>query len=213
MHVCSNKWRDPLQIGDNQTNLKNEIYMSASWYSAASILFNLWSPWVLGGHNRVKHFYICFNGENLWKSFQKPTEPKRVQIYWQGDLMAIKKINIACVHRRNISQYDLCERCGPWVSCRFYFHNSSRQTVIHSLTKLFLDTYSPSRFTSLSKIPLGSALIWLLSRYLNNSMFHVNSLDFVSSHLLNKLSRTQLDLLHTVKLIFFFMNRWHFSYH
>jgi hypothetical protein len=31
--------------------------------------------------------------------------------------MAIKKSNIACVHRRNISQYDSGERCGPWASC------------------------------------------------------------------------------------------------
>jgi hypothetical protein len=95
--------------------------MNASWYGAESILFNLWSPVVLGGHNRVKYFYICFDGENLWKSFQKPTEPKtKVQIYWQGDLMAIKKSNVACVHRQNISQYDSGERCCPWASC-FHF--------------------------------------------------------------------------------------------
>jgi hypothetical protein len=31
--------------------------------------------------------------------------------------MAVKKINVACVHRRNISQYDSGERCGPWASC------------------------------------------------------------------------------------------------
>jgi hypothetical protein len=31
--------------------------------------------------------------------------------------MAIKKSNVACVHRRNISQYDSGERCGPWASC------------------------------------------------------------------------------------------------
>jgi hypothetical protein len=95
--------------------------MSASWYSAESFFFlNLWSPGVIGGHNRVKHF---FNGENLWKSFQKPTEPKKVQIHWQGYLMAIKKSNIACVHRRNISQYDSGERCGPWASCLSYTFN------------------------------------------------------------------------------------------
>jgi hypothetical protein len=39
------------------------------------------------------------------------------EIYWQCDLMAIKKNNIAYVHRRNISQYDSGERCGPWASC------------------------------------------------------------------------------------------------
>jgi hypothetical protein len=35
----------------------------------------------------------------------------------QGDLMAIKKSNFACVYMRNISQYDSGERCGPWASC------------------------------------------------------------------------------------------------
>jgi hypothetical protein len=29
------------------------------------------------GHNRVKHFYICFNGESLWKYLQETTEPKQ----------------------------------------------------------------------------------------------------------------------------------------
>jgi hypothetical protein len=37
--------------------------------------------------------------------------------------MAIKKINVACVHRQNISQYDSGERCDPWTSC-FNFHRS-----------------------------------------------------------------------------------------
>jgi hypothetical protein len=31
--------------------------------------------------------------------------------------MAKKKSNFACVQRRNISQYDSGERCGPWASC------------------------------------------------------------------------------------------------
>jgi hypothetical protein len=39
------------------------------------------------------------------------------EIYWQCDLMAIKKSNVACVHRRNISQYYSGERYGPWASC------------------------------------------------------------------------------------------------
>jgi hypothetical protein len=39
------------------------------------------------------------------------------EIYWQCDLMAMKKSNVACVHRRTISQYDSGERCGPWASC------------------------------------------------------------------------------------------------
>jgi hypothetical protein len=61
-------------------------------YSAESILFNFWSHGVSGGHNREKHFYICFNGENLRKSLQETTEPeKKNPIYWQADLMAIKK--------------------------------------------------------------------------------------------------------------------------
>jgi hypothetical protein len=52
------------------------------------------------------------------KIFKKnPQSQNKVQIYWQGDLMAIKKNNVACVHRRNISQYDSGERCGPWASC------------------------------------------------------------------------------------------------
>ena len=29
----------------------------------------------------------------------------------------IKKSNVACVQRWNISQYDSGERCGPWASC------------------------------------------------------------------------------------------------
>jgi hypothetical protein len=48
--------------------------------------------------------------ENLLKN---PQSQKKVEIYWQGDLMAIKKSNVACVQRRNISQYDSGERCGP----------------------------------------------------------------------------------------------------
>jgi hypothetical protein len=42
------------------------------------------------------------------------------EIYWQCDLIGIKKSNVACVHRRNISQYDSGERCGPgplvWIN-------------------------------------------------------------------------------------------------
>jgi hypothetical protein len=39
------------------------------------------------------------------------------EIYRQCDLMAIKKNNVARVHRRNITQCDSGERCGPWASC------------------------------------------------------------------------------------------------
>jgi hypothetical protein len=53
----------------------------------------------------------------IFEDIQKPTEPKKVQIYWQGDLMTIKKSNVACIHRQNISQYDSDERCGPWAFC------------------------------------------------------------------------------------------------
>jgi hypothetical protein len=38
--------------------------------------------------------------ENLFKN---PQSQKKIQIYWQGDLMAIKKSTVACVHKRNIS--------------------------------------------------------------------------------------------------------------
>jgi hypothetical protein len=59
----------------NHSSIKTQIYRSASWYSAESILFNSWSPGVMRGHNIGKHFYIGFNGENLWKSLQETTEP------------------------------------------------------------------------------------------------------------------------------------------
>ena len=90
----------------NHNTIKAQIYTIAFWYSAESILFNSWSLGVMRSHNRVKHIYICFNGDNLWKSLQETTEPRKVQIYLQGDLMAIKKSNFACVYMQNISQYN-----------------------------------------------------------------------------------------------------------
>jgi hypothetical protein len=39
----------------NHSTIKAQIYMSASLYSAESILFNSWSLGVMRGHNRVKH--------------------------------------------------------------------------------------------------------------------------------------------------------------
>jgi hypothetical protein len=51
---------------------------------------------------------------------------KKVKIYWQGDLMAIKKSNVACLHRKNISQYDSGERCGLWASCLEMFRHFSK---------------------------------------------------------------------------------------
>jgi hypothetical protein len=101
----------------NHSTIKAQTLMSASWFSTESISFNSWSLGVMKGHDRVKHFYICFNGENLWKSLQETTEPKKVQIYFQGDLVAIKKSNFACINMRNITHYDSGERCSPWASC------------------------------------------------------------------------------------------------
>jgi hypothetical protein len=130
IQVYSNEGPNPFQRGDNHksarvvsfkyfllmnhSTIKAQIYTSASWYSAELILFN--SPGVMRDHNRVKHIYICFNGENLWKSLQDTTEPKKVQIYLQCDLMAIKKSNFECFYIRNISQYDWGEWCSPWSS-------------------------------------------------------------------------------------------------
>jgi hypothetical protein len=45
----------------NHSTMKAQIYTSASLYSAESILFNSWFLGVMKVHNRVKHFYICFN--------------------------------------------------------------------------------------------------------------------------------------------------------
>jgi hypothetical protein len=41
--------------------------------------------------------------ENLFKKHK--WAKKKVQIYLQGDIMAIKKSNFACVYMQNISQY------------------------------------------------------------------------------------------------------------
>jgi hypothetical protein len=46
--------------------------------------------------------------------------------------MAIKKSNVACVQRRNISQYDSGERCGPWASCL------SMSTAYNVIMKIFM---------------------------------------------------------------------------
>jgi hypothetical protein len=91
IQMYSNDGSSPLQREDNHNNwvgsfkysllmnhstIKAQIYTSDLLYSA--ILFNSWSLGVMRGHNRVKHFYICFNG----------------------------KSNFACVYVQNISQYD-----------------------------------------------------------------------------------------------------------
>jgi hypothetical protein len=57
-------------------------------------------------------------------NLQETTEQKKVQIYLQGDLMAIKKNNFADVYMRNISQYDSGERCGPWASCFIMYYRT-----------------------------------------------------------------------------------------
>jgi hypothetical protein len=98
----------------NHCTIKAYIYTSVSRYCAESILRNSWSQVVIRDHNSVKHIYICFNGENLWKSLQDTTELKKVTL--QSDLMAIKRSNFACVYMRNLIQYDWCEQCGPWAS-------------------------------------------------------------------------------------------------
>jgi hypothetical protein len=40
--------------------------------SAESILFNISSSGVMRGHNWVKHFFICFNGEVFENLLKKP---------------------------------------------------------------------------------------------------------------------------------------------
>jgi hypothetical protein len=98
----------------NHSYIKAQIYVSASWYSAESILFNSLSPGVMRGHDSVKHLYIYFSWENLWKSLQDT-------MYWalQGDLMAIKKSNFACVNLyvkiRKISKLWLRRAMWPFV--------------------------------------------------------------------------------------------------
>jgi hypothetical protein len=101
----------------NHSTIKAQIYMSATWYSAESILFHSWPLGVMRGYNRVKHIYICFNGENLLKISSRYHWAKKLPIYLQGDLMAIKKSNFVCVYMGNISQCDSGVECGPWASC------------------------------------------------------------------------------------------------
>jgi hypothetical protein len=65
----------------------------------------------------------------------------KIEIYWQCDLMAMKKSYVACVHRQNISQYDSGEWCGPWASCLtftftnfFYVYSLSNSDVLSVYT-------------------------------------------------------------------------------
>jgi hypothetical protein len=71
----------------NHSTIKTQIYSSASWYSAESILFNLWSSGVIGGHNRENISTSASMGEIFENPFKKPQSQKKVQIYWQGDLL------------------------------------------------------------------------------------------------------------------------------
>jgi hypothetical protein len=64
----------------NHSTIKAQIYMSASWYSAESILFNPWSSGVMRVLKKVKHFSICFNGEVFENLFKKNHWAKTVQV-------------------------------------------------------------------------------------------------------------------------------------
>jgi hypothetical protein len=93
----------------NHSAIKAQIYTSASWYKAESILFNSW----LWGKT---YLHLLQWGKSL-KISSRNHWAKKVQIYLQGDLMAMMKSNFACVYMRNSSQYDSGERCGLWASC------------------------------------------------------------------------------------------------
>jgi hypothetical protein len=71
----------------NHSTINAQIYRSACLYSAESILFNSWSLGVMRGCNRVKHFYICFNGESLWKSLQETLSQNSTNLLARSDLM------------------------------------------------------------------------------------------------------------------------------
>jgi hypothetical protein len=100
------------------------------------------------GHIRVKHIYICLNEDNFLKISSRYHGAKKVQSFLQGDLMAIKKSNFACIYMRNITQYDSGERCGPWASCCYYPVTVSEQIPPHMnirislLIKVFRPFYS-----------------------------------------------------------------------
>jgi hypothetical protein len=63
------------------------------------------------------------------------------EIYLQCDLMAIKKRNVASVHRR-ISQHDSGERCGPWPIVIFHIYPTSHEELI-KLNREFMITPAP----------------------------------------------------------------------
>jgi hypothetical protein len=73
----------------------------------------------------------------------------------QGDLMAIKKSNFACVYMQNISQYDSSGWCGPLglLLLFWYYLPLEKSDLFHA----FEQTWNPSRqgwfVPSLVKIP------------------------------------------------------------
>jgi hypothetical protein len=77
---------------------------------------------ILGGYEgpqyRVKHFYICFNGENFLKiSPRNHWTKKSLNLLARLSNCNIDKSNFACVYMRTTSQYNSSEQCGPWASC------------------------------------------------------------------------------------------------
>jgi hypothetical protein len=104
----------------NHSIIKAQIYMSASWYSAKSVLFNSWSPKKIWGSTMVKHFYICFNGESLWKSFKETTSPKQFKFTCKVIFCRIKLLkswsrsnNFACVYVKYLANMTQVSDVAP----------------------------------------------------------------------------------------------------
>jgi hypothetical protein len=104
----------------NHSTIKAQIYTSASWCSAESILFHSWSPRKIWGATMAKHFYISFNGENFLKRPLSQNSSNLLARWSNAESSCpgavgatIKKSNFACVYMQIFSQYDSGERCGP----------------------------------------------------------------------------------------------------
>jgi hypothetical protein len=94
------------------------------------------------------------------------------EIYLQCDLMAIKKRNVACVYRRNISQYDSSERCGPWASC-FEYCTASIYIISTTLHSIYRKVTLVSVHWSLNGIRQGFVLVfWSLFINSNNGAYY-----------------------------------------
>jgi hypothetical protein len=71
IQIYSNEGSSPLQrriitkVQNRVGSFKWVFFSHEPQYHTSSIVFNSWSLGVMRGHNRVKHFYICFNGESL----------------------------------------------------------------------------------------------------------------------------------------------------